>query len=161
MCRGIPASQAPAFRIMMMAMMIIAIIAIIIIIITTTHRCIVSAIHAIIQVFVLYMLSAKHERQYFPPLFRTLFDPGGWREASRHAVPSRVEVTIIAALAQSQSPQKPATELGAQHASLLGDAAQHLRVLLRPSDQVGHHFVDATEWHIFVGTVAICPERER
>jgi phosphate/sulfate permease len=56
MCRGIPASQAPAFRIMMMAMMIIAIIAIIIIIIiTTTHRCIVSAIHAIIQVFIVHV----------------------------------------------------------------------------------------------------------
>jgi hypothetical protein len=54
MCRGIPASQAPAFRIMMMAMMIIAIIAIIIII-TTTHRCIVSAIHAIIQVFIVHV----------------------------------------------------------------------------------------------------------
>jgi len=57
MCRGIPASQAPAFRIMMMAMMIIAIIAIIIIIIIiiTTHRCIVSAIHAIIQVFIVHV----------------------------------------------------------------------------------------------------------
>ena len=37
---------------MMMAMMIIAII---IIITTTTHRCIVSAIHAIIQVFIVHV----------------------------------------------------------------------------------------------------------
>jgi len=64
MCRGIPASQAPAFRIMMMAMMIIAIIAIIITIIIT-HRCIVSAIHAIIQVFIVHVKAPSMSVSFF------------------------------------------------------------------------------------------------
>ena len=56
--------------------------------------------------------------------------------------------------------QEPPLELLADHAALLARTRQHLAVLLRPADEVGHHLVDSAVREVLEDAVALLPQRE-